>query len=334
MLILLRIPIIAISFLYFSRENFIAELAISFVPYIIWFCILALIIETYLIIHESKRRRKHKLIKIFFTILITIITIWIWTLYSSEFFWFYNQNDESIRLTSEDWIKVFYANILFKNTDYKSLQEKIIEENPDIVIMVEFSDDHEDEMKDFFKENYPYMNRNSRSTMLAGDVVFSKLPIENSYTTWIEWKWNRKYSYIQIECEDSQLECEDNLDLYVIHTAAPVSLENFEMRNNQLEQLWLDFKQKNKENPTIVIWDFNLSPRSYYYKKLIKNRDLKNALSFQNPNYTRSLLQQWIFRSHIDQLFISHEIKISEIRIENLTWSDHRSFTFFIKTTK
>jgi len=72
---------------------------------------------------------------------------------------------------------------LFKNTDYKSLQEKIIEENPDIVIMVEFSDDHEDEMKDFFKENYPYMNRNSRSTMLAGDVVFSKLPIENSYTT-------------------------------------------------------------------------------------------------------------------------------------------------------
>ena len=49
--------------------------------------------------------------------------------------------------------------------------------------MVEFSDNHEDEMKDFFKENYQYMNRNSWSTMLAGDVVFSKLPIENAYTT-------------------------------------------------------------------------------------------------------------------------------------------------------
>jgi hypothetical protein len=42
-----------------------------------------------------------------------------------------------------------------------------MEENPDIVIMVEFSDEHEDEMKEFFKDNYPYMNRNSRSTMLA-----------------------------------------------------------------------------------------------------------------------------------------------------------------------
>ena len=153
MLFLLRIWIIPISFLYFSRESFIAELAISFVPYIIWFCILALIIEIYLIIHESKRRTKHKSFKIFFTIFTTILTIWIWTLYSSEYFWFYNQNDEAIRLNkNEEWIKVFYANILYKNTDYESLKQKIIEENPDIVIMVEFSDEHEDEMKEFSKK--------------------------------------------------------------------------------------------------------------------------------------------------------------------------------------
>lgn len=328
MLFLLRILIPIITYLYFFRESFIAELAISFIPYIIWFCILTLIIEIYLIIHESKRRTKHKSFKIFFTILITILTIFIWTLYSSEFFWFYNQNDELIRLTSKDWIKVFYANILYKNTDYESLKEKIIQENPDIVILVEFSDDHEDEMKEFFKENYPYMNRNSRSTMLAGDVVFSKLPIEKAYTTWIEWKWNRKYSYIQIKCENYQFECKNNFDLYVIHTAAPVSIENFKMRNNQLEQLWLDFKENNNSNPIIVIWDFNLSPRSYYYKKLIKNRDLENALRYQNPNYTRSLLQQWIFRSHIDQLFISKDIIISPVIIENLSWSDHRSLSF------
>jgi hypothetical protein len=40
---------------------------------------------------------------------------------------------------------------------------------------------------------------------------------------------------MQIECDNS--ECENDFDLYVIHTAAPVSVENFEMRNNQLEQL-------------------------------------------------------------------------------------------------
>ena len=325
MLLILRISTIAISLLYFFRESYIAELAISFVPYIIWFCIIALIIEIYLIIHESKRRRKHKWIKIFITILLIILTIWIWTLYSSEFFWFYNQNDESIRLRNENWIKVFYANILYKNTDYQSLKEKIIEENPDIVVMVEFSDEHEDEMKEFFKENYPYMNRNSWSITLAWDVVFSKIPLDNITDTHLVEAWARNYSYMKILCN----KCGEWVDLYVIHTAAPVSLKNFEMRNNQIGKLLSDFVKYYKNwTPTMVIWDFNLSPWSHYYKQFTKHLNMLNALSFQSPCYTRSLFQQKIFRSHIDQLFISPEIKISKIRIEDLTGSDHRSFTF------
>ncbi len=325
MLFVLRISVLAICYLYFFRDSFIAELAISFVPYIIWFCVLALIIETYLIINESKKRRKHKSLKIFLTILIAILTIWIWTLYSSEYFWFYNQNDELIRLTDENWIKVFYANILYKNTDYQSLKEKIEAENPDIVVLVEFSDEHEDEMKEFFKENYPYMNRNSRSITLAWDVVFSKIPLENITETHLVEAWARNYSYMKILCD----ECADWIDLYVIHTAAPVSFKNFEMRNTQIGKLLSDLLKNHIDwTPTMIIWDFNLSPRSYYYKQFTKHFKILNALSFQSPNYTRSLLQQKIFRSHIDQLFISPEIKISPVVIENLTWSDHRSFLF------
>ena len=326
MTILLWITICCIIRLYFFRESFISELAISFLPYIIWFCILATIIEIYLIIHESKRRRKYKWIKIFLTTLVTILTIWIWTLYSSEFFWFYNQNDESIRLKeNEQWIKVFYANIYYKNVDYKSLQKKIIEENPDIVVLVEFSDNHEDEMKDFFKENYPYINRNSRSTMLAWDAVFSKIPLEIITETHKVEAWSRNYSYMKLLRDGN----ENWVDLYVIHTSAPVSDKNFEMRNEQIGKLLSDFLKYHKSwTPTMIIWDFNLSPRSYYYKQFTKHINMLNALSFQSPNYTRSLYQQWVFRSHIDQLFISPEIKISPITIEDLSWSDHRSFTF------
>ncbi len=326
MLILLRITVFTIICLYFFRESFIAELAISFVPYIIWVCIIAIIIETILILKESRKRRKYKSIRIFFTILVTILTIWIWTLYCSEFFWFYNQNDETVRLKeNEEWIKVFYANIYYKNVDYKSLQEKIIEENPDIVVLVEFSDNHEDEMKDFFKENYPYINRNSRSTMLAGDAVFSKIPLEIITKTHEVEAWARNYSYMKILND----KYEDWIDLYVIHTSAPVSNKNFEMRNDQIGKLLSDFlKYHTNWTPTMIIWDFNLSPWSHYYKQFTKHLKMLNALSYQAPNYTRSLLEQWIFRSHIDQLFISPEIKISPIKIENLSWSDHRSFTF------
>ena len=328
MIYILRLLIISIIYIFFYRESFIAELTISFVPYIIWFCILVLIIEIYLIIKESIRSRKNKTPKIFFKIILTILTIWILTLYSYEYFWFYNQSDSSIRLKDDNWIKVFYANILYKNTDYQSLQEKIEIEDPDIVILVEFSDDHEDEMKQFFKERYPYMNRNSRSSMLAWDVVFSKIPLNDVKTQWLQWKGTRKYSYMQVWCSN-YTSCDKDVDLYVIHTSAPVSIENFEMRNNQIQQLKSDFLLKwIKWNPVMVIWDFNLSPWSYYYKDLTKNRWLNNALSYQSPNYTRTFLQHWIFLSHIDQLFITNNIKISPITIENLTWSDHRSFTF------
>ena len=327
MLFILRILISAITYLFFFRDGFIQELAISFEPYIIRFFVLTIIIEIRLIIRESKRNRKHKSLKIFLTILITIITIWIGTLYSLEYFWFYNKPDESIRLKdNEGWIKVFYSNIYYKNTDYQSLQEKIIEEDPDIVILVEFSDEHEAEMKEFFRKNYPYMNRNSRSTMLAGDVVFSKIPLKNVTETHLveAWAWN--YSYMKILCD----ECEDWVDLYVIHTSAPVSYKNFEMRNAQIGKLLSDFlKHHNNWIPTMIIWDFNLSPWSYFYKQFTKHLNMLNALSYQSPNYTRSLHKEWIFRSHIDQLFISPEMKVSEINIENLTWSDHRSFTFY-----
>lgn len=325
MIILTWLFISFVTYFYFFRDSFIAELAISFLPYImvaIFAVILVLIIFLFI-----RKNKKSKLVPVF-TIIFMILLFWIWYLYSSEFFSFYNHSDENIRLAENEWIKVFYANILYTNDDFKSLEQKIEQENPDIVILVEFSDNHEKEMKQFFKEKYPYMNRNSRSIMLAWDVVFSKLAIKNATTTWMKWKWGRKYSYMQIECENTDFECKNNFDLYVVHTAAPVSVENFEMRNKQLEQLWLNFNQNNSENPTIVIWDFNLSPRSYYYKQLIKNWNLDNALSFQLPNRTRSLRQQKIFRSHIDQIFISPKVKISEVNIEDLTWSDHRSFTF------
>ena len=322
---MLRILILSVLYLYFFRQGLIPELAISFEPYIIRVCILALIVEICLLIHRIKEKAKRKFLKIFLIILLTIITIWTWILYTNEYFWFYNQNDESIRLTNENWIKIFYANIYYKNTDYKSLQEKIEYENPDIVILVEFSDDHEDEMKEFFKENYPYMNRNSWSSTLAWDVVFSKIPLENITETHLVEAWARNYSYMKIQCED----CWSWMDLYVIHTSAPVSHKNFDMRNNQIAKLKSDFiREQNIGNPTIIIWDFNLSPWSYYYKQLTKNWNMLNAISFQTPDYTRSLHEKWIFRSHIDQLFISPEIKISEVNIENLTWSDHRSFTF------
>ena len=326
MLFLIWLANIILLLTYYFRNNFIVELMISFLPYIVVFLLLIIILLIcYLFIYIKKKKNRLQIILV--TILL-ILSFWIEYLYLTEYKWFYNRIDNDIRLQeNQQWIKVFYANILYKNTDYNSLKEKIKQENPDIVILVEFSDEHEDEMKEFFKETYPYMNRNSRSSMLAWDVVFSKIPIENITETHLVELWSWNYSYMKVFCE----ECWSWVDLYVIHTAAPVSTKNFEMRNSQISKLKSDFMKNDSNDKTIIIWDFNLSPWSYYYKQLTDDRYMLNALSYQSPNYTWSLFKHKIFRSHIDQLFISQWIKISEVNIEDLVGSDHRSFTFYFK---
>lgn len=313
-------------YIYYSRDNFIAELAISFLPYIIIVLWIIIIIEFFLTFNYIFKKCTNKPILIIISITLLICSTWLEIKYLPEYFWSYNQPDLAVRLDNkQQWIKVFYANILYKNTDYQSLQEKIQQENPDIVILVEFSDEHEDAMKEFFKENYSYMNRNSWSTMLAWDVVFSKIPLENITETHLVEPWSWNYSYMKIQCEN----CWSWVDLYVIHTAAPVSYKNFYMRNTQIAKLSYDLlNSQNSWIPTMIIWDFNLSPRSYYYKQLVEEWNMLNALSFQSPDYTRSLYSHKIFRSHIDHLFISPEIKVSLINIEDLSGSDHRSFTF------
>lgn len=326
MLPLILLINIILLYIYYFRDSFIAELIVSFFPYIIAFIFIVILFLFVKITRLNNKNKRYRATSIIFIFLLLLLSFWNEYLYSTEYFWFYNKISQDIRLQeNQKWIKVFYANILYKNTDYNSLKNKIEKENPDIVILVEFSDEHEDEMKEFFKADYQYMNRNSWSSMLAGDVVFSKIPLENITETHIVNPWERNYSYMKILCDN----CWSWVDLYVIHTAAPVSTKNLEMRNIQLNKLKSDFIKNNSEDEVMIIWDFNLSPWSFHYKQLTKDWNLNNALSYQNPNYTRSLFQHKIFRSHIDQLFFSPWIKISEIDVEDLVGSDHRSFTFY-----
>ena len=57
---------------------------------------------------------------------------------------------------------------------------------------------------------------------------------------------------MQIDCENAIPQCKDNIDLYVVHTAAPISIKNFEMRNTQLTLFGFHL-QNEITTPTIVI---------------------------------------------------------------------------------
>ena len=57
--------------------------------------------------------------------------------------------------------------------------------------------------------------------------------------------------------------------LYVVHTSAPVSVYNFEMRNHQLARLNTEFtlhdKDREEDALLAMIGDFNITPWSAFY---------------------------------------------------------------------
>ena len=251
-------------------------------------------------------------------------------LYGSEFFSFYSLQDK-VRI-NQSGLRVFYANILYTNYDYESLKKQI-DNGYDMVVLVEFSNEHEEALKDRFQERFPYVNRNSRSTRLAGDVVFSKYPISNLLQNYPQEPGRWRYSYFSVDKEAP-------LYFYVVHTSAPVSLYNFEMRNKQLKKLNADFllqaQNRDEGAPVIMLGDFNLSPRSTFYssfEKALKGK-LRNVARDSTPYFTRSLRDQKLLNSHIDHIFASSDVMVGDLIVEEVAGSDHHALSFDVQSEK
>ena len=67
------------------------------------------------------------------------------------------------KLSGEQGFEQYYSNLYKENFNYKAIKEKIQQENPDIAMFVEFSDEHENNLKEFINENYPYYDKTNRS---------------------------------------------------------------------------------------------------------------------------------------------------------------------------
>jgi hypothetical protein len=105
-------------------------------------------------------------------------------------------------------------------------------------------------------------------------------------------------------------------DFALIHTSAPVSKYFFTMRAEQLEnlqELMIEYyKNTYQKTPIVLLGDFNLSPRSWYYKpfnekmKTIGLHNITTNITNTQYNslvpYTRCHQQAPYLCSHIDHL--------------------------------
>jgi endonuclease/exonuclease/phosphatase (EEP) superfamily protein YafD len=231
-------------------------------------------------------------------------------------------------------LKVYYANILYTNDDYESLKKQIEDDDYSMVMLVEFSDDHEEALKDRFQERFPYVNRTSWSTKLAGNVVFSKYPITDLTEVYSQESGKWRYGYFSVQ------RGEETFYFYVVHTSAPVSFATFEMRNMQLKKLKKDFLIQSQDRPKdasiVMVGDFNLSPWSVFYSQFMSGMDekLHNVFRDYKPRFTRSLRGQKLLNVHIDHVFTSSGVMVGDFGVNDLLGSDHHAIVFDIESEK
>lgn len=307
-------------------EKFISELSISFLPYHIAILLILLFLFLY---HTKKNISSNKNSIKKRVIIITTLIIWAtFITYSQKFKKFYETTAKQIEVTNKTWLKILYANIHKENDNYEGIKKTIEDSNPDMIMFVEFSENHYNHLKSFLKTNYPYINSTTRSRKFIWSMVFSKTPITNRADDFPQWA--RRYWYFQTKYNQK------DYYIYLVHTSSPDDYSHFLMRDQQLDTLWDDIRNQkiHRDNDNVVIvWDFNLSPWSYYYQTFEK----KYLSWFYNQTKKIPFLFTWsfrylpIFKSHIDQLRSTSWVDITNLKSITIPGSDHKWMIFEIQ---
>lgn len=309
--------IFLLFFSYFFPAFYISELILSFTPYIVFFALAWFVLS--IIFMRNKKLWYYVTIMPLFVLLFALLFF----LFSKNFNKFYNWK-WFVNLTwNEQWLDILYSNILYTNDDYIWILEEIENRDPDLILMVEFADNHSVALKNLLENNYPYLARTSWSQRYFGNVVFSKIPINNLTHKVDQGKW--RYTHFHMNYD------EVDYYLYLVHVSSPVTYDYFDMRNNQFDILKEDFSEHQKDitenDKVLMIWDFNVSPWSYYYKDL---EDSLIWLSNLTKNFT--ILFTWSIKylpflsSHIDHIFVSDNLTFNNIEKINTPGSDHDGF--------
>ena len=306
---------VLLFFTYLFPGFYFSELVLSFLPYIVLFTILTFATQFVLL--------KNKKVWIYakFSPLFILMFGLLFFLYSKDYTNFYNWD----WFDQQEWtgINVLYSNILYKNHNYTGILDWINKYDADVVLMVEFTDEHYQNMKEILHDKYPYSARTSWSQKYFWNVVFSKYPIDNLTDNVDQWTW--RYSHFNLKQDDK------NYYFYLVHTSSPAAYKFFTMRNKQFNILMNDFEkhdlEQSQNNHVMVLWDFNVSPWSIYYKKL------EAVMSgFKNMTKNFRILFTWRIKSlpfiisHIDHIFIDDDSVVSNITKLNTPGSDHRWF--------
>ena len=203
-------------------------------------------------------------------------------------------------------LKILAQNFYYENTNVDQFVTLVRDENPDIIIVVEAGEFWKT-AKEKLRADYPYLHL-SHITGVHGIFIASRVP--------------GSFQEVPLGIQAGLVFTPDDLSYQVlaVHPEAPINPSWAKGRNAQFEEIARLTHTSNV--PLIVMGDFNCTPWSPYFTKLLNESGLVDArLGF-------GLVPTWqahnpLFWLPIDHALVSPELHVQNFKTTPAIDSDH-----------
>lgn len=210
-------------------------------------------------------------------------------------------------------LKLMLANVLGTSRDYATLTAVVTQEQPDIVVLQEFTEAWRSNLNNL-TTLYPYAKLAPKSGG-SGMALFSRYPIEAADVLELDASGHPAL-HVRTNVEGIRL------SILALHPPTPVRWDKFSNRNLQFARAAPLIKAD--PEPKLLIGDLNTTMWSPYFSDLVKGSGLRDARLGFGLQASWPMPLPAPLRIPIDHCLVSDDISIQGIRIGARTGSDHR----------
>jgi endonuclease/exonuclease/phosphatase (EEP) superfamily protein YafD len=219
----------------------------------------------------------------------------------------------SASLDQKNTFTVTSANINKSNNDLSNVVARLWAADPDILLLLEVTGENITSLQPLV-QGYPHriVNLNIGSSG-TGTVLVSKFPILDPHVI--------KYSEFGNMLVATTMKIHNKtISFYGVHFPKPMNVNEFPERTNQIVSLAGDIRKQKR--PVIIAGDFNTTPYSPIFKKLLHDSRLKDTRDGFGwlPSWPAYLPPMWI---PIDHILVSQDIAVLTRETGPYIGSDH-----------
>ncbi|QEG34301.1 endonuclease/exonuclease/phosphatase family protein [Bythopirellula goksoeyrii] len=213
--------------------------------------------------------------------------------------------------------RLLSLNVLAINPAKDKVIDFILETDPDFILLQETRASWIESLDEALGETWPYHKSYARLDYF-GISIYSKIP-------WAccELKpFSKLYSTPSL---DALIELPDGkrLRLIAVHPISPMNNDKWKSRNLHFEGI-AEAVQTPEHGRTIVAGDFNCTPWSYWFRRLIRESGLRDAMEGQGFHVTWLPIPIGIFGLPIDHVLVGPDIQVTGFAVGPYVGSDHR----------